>query len=272
MDYKQALVKTRDKAIARLEKKHIVDGAVMERQCNKAIRNNSLMHEKLLADIQRDNHIKLCDANERVEGVIKNMQLLKQRNTLLFEQERARHKQSLKNLQKAHALRIQRKNSDLKKMSDEVYGMGEMMYEMIDEVKHARRSDKAASVTTIAAQNRVMLLIKKVRTMTELCNDLKDEIADEYNQSAELQMKVDEYEVIIDSMQKEYEEKVAEYDSIVAYMDSYYEDKLSELQPRFIMKHWVKNKTRGECIYVFGDHPYEISHLRLTLSVSTSSL
>lgn len=247
-DHRQALIQASDKKRRKLENKFHTKLAAKDRQCNNIITRNNRTNEQLVLDVETIANAKLSEAKAEVKLAHNEIRALTLKSALLLEQQKVRHKESLRALQKDHDIAARRKNAKVKAMHEEVEGMHEMMYEMLDEVKEAMQSKKAASSDTVAAQNKFLSQMRKVQTMTLVCSELKDEIADEYNKNAELQAKVDEYESIINTMQKEYEEKVDEYDSIIAYMDGYYEDTISELQPRFIMKHWVKNKTRGEYI------------------------
>ena len=247
-DDRQKLIQASDKNRRRLEKNLDSKLAAKDRHYNNIIIQNNRRNEQLVLDIENNADIKLSAATAEVKLAHNEIRTLRLKSALLLEQQKVRHKESLRMLQKAHAIDAQRKNAKVKAMSEEVEGMREMMYEMLDEVKESTQLKKLASSDAVAAHNKVFSLMRKVQMMTVVCSELKDEISDEYNTNAALQEKVDEYEVIIDTMQKEYAEKVAEYDSIIDYMDSYYEDTMRELQPQFIMKHWVKNKTRGEYI------------------------
>ena len=232
----------------RLENKFDAKLAAKDRQCNNIINRNNRRNEQLVLDIENNANVKLSASQAEVKLARNDLQASKLKSILLLAQQKVRHQESLRKLKKAHAIDAQRKDAKVKAMLEEVEGMREMMYEMLDEVKESTQLKKLASSDAVAAHNKVFSLMRKVQMMTVVCSELKDEISDEYNTNAALQEKVDEYEVIIDTMQKEYAEKVAEYDSIIDYMDSYYEDMMRELQPQFIMKHWVKNKTRGEYI------------------------
>jgi hypothetical protein len=238
----------KDRQWTSLENKFDAKLAAKDRQCNNIIIRNNRRNEQLVLDVEKNADVKLAAAKMEVKIAHKEIRTLQLKSARMFQQQKLRHKKSLSMLQQASANDARRKEAKLMAMSEEVEGMHEMMYQMLDEVKESNRSEKVASGDAVAAQSRVYSLTRKVQAMTLVCAELKDEIADEYNNNAELQKKVDEYEVIIDTMQREYEEKVADYDSIIAYMDSYYEDTMRQLQPRFIMKHWVKNKTRGEKI------------------------
>ena len=62
----------------------------------------------------------------------------------------------------------------------------------------------------------------------------------------ELQSKVDEYEVIIDCMEIEYKDKCNEHCTKIASIEAYYQAVIAKNSPHYMMKHWVKNKTRGK--------------------------
>ena len=228
------------------KKKLKTELAAKDRRCINVISRNNAFNEQLVIDIEHEASKKLSTTREKVAAAHREIETLKQENKLAFDEERVQHKASCKELVKLHAIAIQRKNDKLADMQEEVLGMYEMMYEMLNEVKDAKHSDKASSSSAETLQMKVSSLKKRVTKMTTMCNDLKDEIIDESNYCTELQEKVDEYEVVIDSMQREYAEKEDEYQSIIEYMDLYYKNVVEQLQPQCIMKHWVKNKTQGQ--------------------------
>jgi hypothetical protein len=51
-------------------------------------------------------------------------------------------------------------------------------------------------------------------------------------------------------MEHEYEESCQEYETQIDSMKAYYEAIIAKNSPRYVMKHWVKNKSRGEYVYV----------------------
>lgn len=68
---------------------------------------------------------------------------------------------------------------------------------------------------------KVSSLKNRVRKITMMCNGLIDEIFNESNCCTKLQEKVDECEVVIDLMQREFAGKEGKYESVIAYMNSY---------------------------------------------------
>jgi hypothetical protein len=64
----------------------------------------------------------------------------------------------------------------------------------------------------------------------------------------DLQQKVNEYEDIIDWMEHKYEETCQNYQTKIDSIEAYYTAVIAKNTPRYVMKHWVKNKTRGEYI------------------------
>ena len=78
---------------------------------------------------------------------------------------------------------------------------------------------------------------------------MKDDIRDEKKFILDLRSKVDGYDVIIDCMEQEYEAKCNERQTKISSMKAYYKEIIRKQSPRYIMKHWVKNKeSRGKCI------------------------
>jgi len=243
------LITSKDKHQRQLKKKFKTELAAKDRRCVAQISRNNASNEQVCFDIQQEAHNQLFAINEKFLTGQREIVTLKRENRLALDEERRRYKASCRELVKSHAHDIKRKNDKLKDMREEVCGMREMMYEMIDEVNDAKRSASAGAAKM--SQVKLTSLMSTIRKMTSTCNDLKDEIVDESNYCTELQEKVDEYEVVIVSMQREYEEKESEYKSIIEYMDFYYEEVVQQLQPQYIMKHWVKNKTRGETSVYF---------------------
>jgi hypothetical protein len=62
----------------------------------------------------------------------------------------------------------------------------------------------------------------------------------------ELQIKVDEYEAIIDCMEIEYEDKCNKHCTKIASIEAYCQAVITKNSPRYVIKHWVKNKTCGK--------------------------
>ena len=183
------------------------------------------------------------------------------------------HKQAMRQQAKLHAEAIEKKKQQLKKADHLVVGMREMFSEMLDEMavnkKQTRMADKAAK----ELKERAARYDEEIKHWTGVSNGLTDDILDEQQVRAELQEKVDEYERVIDVMQADFEEQRAEqethYESVIQYMDHYYEDVVEKMSPRYIKKHWVKNKKSGELssfIMIFANL-YSTNHTMLSVSI-----
>jgi hypothetical protein len=94
--------------------------------------------------------------------------------------------------------------------------------------------------------NRSSDLYNKLKVSTSLINESKDQISDEIKTIEELCSKVDEYEVIIDCMEHEFEDKCNKHCTGIASIEAYYQEVIANNSPCYVMKHWVKNKTRGK--------------------------
>ncbi len=97
---------------------------------------------------------------------------------------------------------------------------------------------------------RSSILFKKLQTSTSLINKLKDEINDKTRTIDNLKKKVGEYVEVIDWMEHEYEERCQEYETRIDSLKAYYEAIIAKNSPRYVMKHWVKNISHGEYVYV----------------------
>jgi hypothetical protein len=85
-----------------------------------------------------------------------------------------------------------------------------------------------------------------LKVNTGQINELKVEIIDGLKTIEELHSKVDEYEVIIDCMEKEYEWKCNEQHTKISSLEVYYQEVIAEKSLRYVMKKWVKNKMQGK--------------------------
>jgi len=92
--------------------------------------------------------------------------------------------------------------------------------------------------------------MKKLQTSTSLINELKDEISDETRTIDDLEKKVGEYDEVIDWMEHEYEEKCQEYETGMDSLRAHFEAIIEKNSTGYVMKHWVKNKSCGEYVYV----------------------
>jgi hypothetical protein len=152
-----------------------------------------------------------------------------------------------------HAQVIDRKNEIVKKMWKDVEGTREMLWKILEEMNESKRTVKIASTSADKADasaqkavNRSSLLDNKLKVSTTIINELKDEISNEMKTVEELQSKVDEYEVIIGCMEIEYKDKCNKHCTKIASIEAYYQAVIAKNSPRYVMKHWVKNKTRGK--------------------------
>ncbi len=85
------------------------------------------------------------------------------------------------------------------------------------------------------------MLLDKLKESTNLLNELKDEINDDKKIISDLCSKVDEYDVMIDCMEQEYEVKCNEHCTKISFIKTYYEEIIKKHSPHYVMKHWVKN-------------------------------
>ena len=141
----------------------------------------------------------------------------------------------------------------MKKMWKDVEGTREMLWEILEEMNESKRTVKIASISADKAgasaqkaANRSAVLYNKLKVSTSLINELRDEIRDDVNAIEKLHSKVDEYEVIVDFMEIKYEDKCSEHCTQIASIEAYYQAVIAKNSPRYVMKHWVKNKTRGK--------------------------
>ena len=148
-----------------------------------------------------------------------------------------------------HAQHIDRKNTIAKKMWQDVEDTREMLWEIFNEINESKRTVRMAStsankaaVSAERALSKSSMLLDKLKESTNLLNELKDEINDDKKTISDLCSKVDEYEVMIDCMEQEYEEKCNEHCTKISSIKTYYEEIIKKHSPRYVMKHWVKNK------------------------------
>jgi hypothetical protein len=152
-----------------------------------------------------------------------------------------------------HAQIIERKNEIIKKMWKDVEATSEMLWEMFEEMNESKHAVKIASTSADKAatsaqkaMNRSSDLYNKLSISTSLVKELKDEICNEIKTIEELRSKVDEYEVII-GMEHEYKDECNKHCTRIASIEAYYyQEFIANNNPRYVMKHWVKNKTHGK--------------------------
>ena len=185
----------------------------------------------------------------------KRYQNLKHDYNSVLDKIKIKHHERLRKYQILHAQQIQKKNDMMRRMWNNTEGTREMLCEMLDEMTESRRLVKFASTTankaTASAEKsakRASILYAKLKSNSSLINELKDDIQDETMMVDDLQQKVNEYEDIIDWMEHEYEETCQNYQTKIDSIEAYYTAIIAKNTPRYVMKHWVKNKTRGEYI------------------------
>lgn len=127
----------------------------MDQHCNSLINHNTQSNEQLISALKSDYDVKLTDAKMEVAVAHQEIERLKQKCKSALDRERARHKASFVKLKKAHDQRIETKNKRMETMWEEMDGMREIMYEMIDEVQESKQLEKAAIMAATSAQTRV---------------------------------------------------------------------------------------------------------------------
>ena len=185
----------------------------------------------------------------------KRYQNLKHDYNSVLDKIKIKHHERLRKYQILQAQQIQKKNDMMRRMWNDAEGTREMLCEMLDEMTESRRSVKFASTTankaTTSAEKsakRAPILYAKLKSSSSLINELKDDIQDKTMMVDDLQQKVNEYEDIIDWMEHEYEETCQDYQTKIDSIEAFCTAIIAKNTPRYVMKHWVKNKTRGEYI------------------------
>jgi hypothetical protein len=123
-------------------------------------------------------------------------------------------------------------------MWKDVEGTREMLWEILEEMNESKQTVQIASTSADKADasaqkavNRSSLLYNKLKVSTTIINELKDRISNKMKTVEEIQSKVDEYEVIIDSMEIEYADKCNEHCTKIAsgVVHAYVEQKVTPL-------------------------------------------
>jgi hypothetical protein len=137
-----------------------------------------------------------------------------------------------------HAQQVERENETVKKMWKEVQGTCEILWEILVEVNECKQTVKLASMSadkaaaaTERARSRLSILFNKLKEYTSLINEMKDENNDEMKTMEGLRSKVDEYDVIINCMEHEYEEKCNEYQAKISLIEACYNDIIAKNSP-----------------------------------------
>ena len=212
-------------------------------------------HSKAVSKLQLDFTDILCQSEAKLHVATERYQNLKRDYNAVLDDIKIKHRQSLRKYQILHAQQIQKKNDMMRRMWNDAEGTREMLCEMLDEMNESRRLVKFASTTaknaTSSAEKsakRASILYTKLKLSSNLINELKDDIQDETMMVDDLKQKVNEYEDIIDWMEQEYEETCQNYQTKIDSIKAYYTAIIEKNTPRYVMKHWVKNKTRGEYV------------------------
>jgi len=115
-------------------------------------------------------------------------------------------------------------------------------------IKHRERLGQYQILHAQQIKKKNNMMMRKLKLSSNLINELKDDIQDETMMVDDLKQKVNEYEDIIDGMEHEYEETCQNYQTKIGSIEAYYTAIIAKNTPRYVMKQWVKNKTRGEYI------------------------
>ena len=160
------------------------------------------------------------------------------------------HRAAMRHQAKVHARATKKKKQELKEADMLVVGMREMFSELLDEMKDKRQETRKAVKLALQLESRAASLQNRLAQWKAKCENLRDVIETEEKVAADTSEKAEEYEAIIDVMEADFQRQLAdqegEYKSIIAYMDEYYSEVVDNLSPRYIRKHWVKNKGRGK--------------------------
>jgi hypothetical protein len=73
------------------------------------------------------------------------------------------------------------------------------------------------------------MLLNKLKESTNILNKLKDEINNDKKIISDLCSKVDEYDVMTDCMEQEYEEKCNEHRTKISSIKMYYEEIIKKI-------------------------------------------
>ena len=220
--------------LAAKDVKHSKLQVAMDDKYSRLLANKDVKHDKLVSDLHN----------------------LKRDYNAVLDDIRIKHRSSLCKQQMLHVQHIEKKNKIVKKMWQDMQSTHEMLWEIFNEMNESKHkvklvytSAEKAAATAKRATSRLSMLFIKLKESTNLINELKDEVNDEKKVILDLCSKVDEYEVIIDCMEQEYEEKCNEHCTKISSIKAYYEEIIRKQSPRYVMKHWVKNKeSRGKYI------------------------
>jgi hypothetical protein len=214
---------------------------------------NDKKHSKLVSNFHQNFNDQLHQSDEKLKAATEQYQNLKQDYNACLDDIKIKHHSRLWKQQILHAQVIDRKYEIVKKMWKNVERTREMLWDILEEMNKSKQRVKIASTSADIADasaqkaaNRSSLPYNKLKVSTTIINESKDEISNEMKTVEEIQSKVDEHEVIIDCMEIKYKDKCNKHRTKIASIESYYQAVIAKNSPCYMMKHWVKNKTRGK--------------------------
>ena len=233
---------------------------VKERRHSQRLASKIKFDLKTIDKLQKNFDDQRSESEAQVKAADEKIQNLKRVHNSTIDGIKIKYHAALRKQQLVHMQIVERKKEHLKKIGRDVNGTREMFSELLDEVSESKRAVRTASasadkaaVSAQKARMRSSLLYNKLKVSTGQINALKDEINDEMNKVEELRSKVDEYEGIIDHMEKEYELQCQCNESCtkISSLEAYYKEVIAANSPHYVMKKWVKNKTRGKSMLSF---------------------
>lgn len=231
---------------------------VKERRHSQRLASKIKFDLKTIDKLQKNFDDQRSESEAQVKAADEKIQNLKRVHNSTIDGIKIKYHAALRKQQLVHMQIVERKKEHLKKIGRDVNGTREMFSELLDEVSESKRAVRTASasadkaaVSAQKARMRSSLLYNKLKVSTGQINALKDEINDEMNKVEELRSKVDEYEGIIDNMEKEYELQCNESCTKISSLEAYYKEVIAANSPHYVMKKWVKNKTRGKSMLSF---------------------
>ena len=218
-------------------------------QHNKIVSAKDAQHDKIVSDLHQNFIDELRKSNAKVEAAADQLQNLTRYYNYVLDDIKIKHRMNLCKQQILHAQVIERKNETVKKMWSNVEGTREMLWETFNEMSESKRTLRLASPLakkggSICGKGygKLCMLYNKMKESSSLINELKAEINDDQKVISDFSSKVDEYEVIIDCMEQEYEDVCNGHQTKITSMEEYYEEIICKQSPHHVMKHWVKNK------------------------------
>jgi chromosome segregation ATPase len=231
---------------------------VKERRHSQRLASKIKFDSKTIDKLQKNIDDQRSESEAQVKAADEKIRNLKRVHNSTIDGIKIKYHAALRKQQLVHVQIVERKKEHLKKIGRDVNGMREMFSELLDEVSESKQAVRTASASAdkaaVSAQKAMMrssLLYNKLKVSTGTINALKDEINDEMNKVEELRSKVDEYKGIIDNMEKEYELQCNESCTKISSLEAYYKEVIAANSPRYVMKKWVKNKTRGKSMLSF---------------------